>query len=105
LTCPSSPADKEHTGNYINSGINCPSGSTAGGTVRAKDVGTYYQTCTPDGNHYFQSTCRVQWKIKNSTCINYISCVNSCGSCPGVYTDCSVNGKPQNIKLICHCPC
>ena len=51
MTAPSSPSDKNYTGKEQVSGITCPTGSTAGGTQKATNAGTYKQTCTPDGNH------------------------------------------------------
>ncbi len=59
MTKPSTPSNKTYNGSSQPSGISCPSGSTTGGTTSATNVGTYSQTCTPDGNH--------QWSDKTTT--------------------------------------
>lgn len=69
LTCPTSPADKEYIGSELSSGIVCPTGSTAGGTTKATNRGTYTQTCTANTGYRFASACNVNWKIKCNTTI------------------------------------
>ena len=69
MTAPSSPSDKNYTGKEQVSGITCPTGSTAGGTTSATNVGTYKQTCTPDGNHKWSDNTgtgikEITWKIR-----------------------------------------
>ena len=100
LSCPSSPSDKDYTGSTIDSGIFCPSGSSPGGTTYATDVGTYYQTCTADSNHYFSSTCSVSWKIKNSckwvltsTSWPTSNSTSTCSSSSVAGTSCSSSGN------------
>ncbi len=43
--------------------VNCPSGSTAGGSTTGKDANTYYQSCTASDGYKFASTCNVSWVI------------------------------------------
>ena len=89
LTCPNSPADKEYTGSDQNSGITCPTGSTAEGDKKGKVVKDYVQTCTPDGNHSFDSACSVSWKIKQKAVTVTAPTV--------VSTALTYNGKDRNI--------
>ena len=91
LTCPSSPSDKNYNGSNQSSGITCPTGSSAGGDTLKKNANTYYQTCTADSNHKFNSECKVSWKIKkvdaSITCTNptpvYNGSEKTIASCSG----------------------
>ena len=55
LTAPTTPSDKNYTGDTQTSGITCPTGSTASGVQTASDAGTYTQTCT------LNSTTNYKW--------------------------------------------
>ena len=61
LSIPGSPNPKTYNGNSQGSGIACPTGSTAGGTISATDAGTYTQTCT------LNSTINYVWNDTNKT--------------------------------------
>ena len=67
LPIPSSPKDKTYNGQEQNSGITCPEGSTASGTQKATNHGTYTQTCTPNsGQKWSDETTgpkNIEWKI------------------------------------------
>ncbi len=72
LSVPSSPQDKIYTGSEINSGINCPSGSSASGDTKKTDVGTYTQVCTLLNENYKWSDNttepkNITWKIVPKT--------------------------------------
>ena len=65
LTCPDAPADKTYSGSSQNSGISCPTGSTAGGDQSGTNASdSYSQTCSANAGYKFASTCSVTWKIK-----------------------------------------
>ncbi len=74
LTCPNKPADIVYDAKEHNSGVTCPTGSTAGGTQKATDANKYYHTCSPTNGYKFASTCSVEWKINKSA--SSITCVN-----------------------------
>ena len=63
------PDYNEYTGSTQNSGITCPTGSTAGGTMQAIEVGTYTQTCTINNTNNYKwydtnsSTVSIEWEI------------------------------------------
>ena len=88
LTCPSSPSNKEYTGNEINSGITCPTGSTADETTSATDEGTYYQKCIATSGYKFSNACRVSWIIE---LVNYSITYDLKGG--------SVTGNPNSYNM------
>ena len=74
LSCPGSPSAKTYSGSSLASGITCPTGSTAGGTINATNAGSYTQTCTANSGYKFSSTCSVSWTInKKATTITLSS--------------------------------
>ena len=69
LSCPNSSSPSHvYTGSEISSGISCPSGSIADGQTSGINVGSYSQTCEPDGNHSFATSCVASWSITPLTC-------------------------------------
>ncbi len=75
LNCPQSPTDKQYNSLSQQSGIICPSGSTASGITSAVNVGTYHQTCVANSGYSFNGSCNVEWKIvkaETTTTLNAI---------------------------------
>ena len=90
IACPGSPADKTYNGADQNSGVTCPSGSSAGGTTKAQNANTYYHNCTSNAGYKFSSSCSVSWKINPK----------AIGSCPTGATR-TYNGGSQNSGVSC----
>ena len=65
ISAPSSPSAKTYNGSEQNSGITCPTGSTAGGEKKGTNAKEYTQTCTANSGYKFGSSdsCEVKWTI------------------------------------------
>ena len=83
ITCPTATSSqtKIYTGSSIASGVSCPTGSTAGGTTSATNVGSYSHTCAANSGYKFASTCSVDWSINNAKItFNKGTCTSISGS-------------------------
>lgn len=67
IKCPSTTIVKTYNRKIQESGIECPIGSTAGGTTSAKEVGKYIQICIPINGYKFPSDCSLTWIINHSS--------------------------------------
>ena len=80
LYIPPQPSNKVYSGSSQNSGITCPTGSSASGTQSAINAGTYTQTCTLSSTNNYKwdnnttSPKDIIWTISKSNTATEGSC-------------------------------
>ena len=95
ITCPTATSSqtKIYTGSSIASGVSCPTGSTAGGTTSATNVGSYSHTCEANSGYKFASACSVAWSI------NYAKITFNKGTCDSISGSTSLYAKKNTTSL------
>ena len=97
ITCPTATSSQTKiyagSNSSITSGVSCPTGSTAGGTTSATNVGSYSHTCTANSGYKFSSTCSVAWSI------NYAKITFNKGTCDSISGSTSLYAKKNTTSL------